>query len=116
MFNTKKGTGIIFMPLEYFQKWSYDTMVCNPHYGCLSYVFNIKGQLENIYIYKIKLNEKQLFTCQVCFQSFRAHRDKIDRINKIFLSIETETQTKNEICLSDGFLLNYNFCGIKIIK
>ena len=112
----KKGTGIIFMPLEYFQKWSYNTTVCIPHYGCLSYVFNIKGQLENIYIYKIKLNEKQLFTCQVCFQSFRAHRDKIDRINKILLSIETETQTKNEICLSNGFLLNYNFCGIKIIK
>ena len=112
-----EGTGIIFMPLEYFKEWSSYTYVCNPHYGCISYMFDIKAQFENLYIFKIKLNEKQLFTCQVCFQSFRAHRDKIDRITKIFISEETKTQQKDEICLiKRGFLLNYNFCGIKIIK
>ena len=113
----KEGTGIIFMPLEYFKEWSSSAYVCNPHYGYLSYVFDIKNQLENLYIYKIKLNEKQLFTCQVCFQSFRAHREKIGRIKKAYISEETETEQKDKIYLiKKGFLLNYNFCGIKIIK
>ena len=111
----KEGTGIIFMPLEYYKEWSSGTSVCNPHYGCFSYTLDIKGQLENLYIFKIKLKEKQLFTCQVCFQSFRAHRDKIDKINKIFISRETNNQIKDEL-LDYSFLLNYNFCGIKIIK
>ena len=113
----KEGTGNIFMPLEYFKEWATYTYVCNPHYGCLSYVLDIKDKTENLYIYKIKLNEKQLFTCQVCFQSFRAHRDKIDKIKKIFICDETKTEQKDKICLiNNEFLLNYNFCGIKIIK
>ena len=111
----KEGTGIIFMPLDYYKEWSSGTSVCNPHYGCLSYTLDIKDQLENLYIFKIKLKEKQLFTCQVCFQSFRAHRDKIDKIYKIFISRETNNETKN-VSLNNSFLLNYNYCGIKIIK
>ena len=90
------------MPLEYFKKWSYNTTICNPHYGCKSYVCDIKGQLENLFIFKIKLSEKQSFTCQVCFQSFRAHRDKIDKIKKITISNKNKTLEEKEILISNG--------------
>ena len=108
--NNKNGTGIIYMPLEYFKNWSYNSTVCIPHYGCLSYYCNIKDELECLYIYKIKLNKSQLFTSQVCFQSFRAHRDNFDKV-KVILNIGKESKIiKNEL------LLFYIFCGIKIIK
>ena len=107
----KEGKGIIYMPLEYYKTWSRFTTVCYPHYSCPSYIFNIQNELECLYIYEIQLSEKQLFTCQVCFQSFRAHRDIIDKI-KFSIKIK-ENEEEN---LDEDILLYYNFCGIKIIK
>ena len=69
-----RNTGIIFMPLEYFQEWSNSISICSPHYGYISYVSDIEGELDYLYIYKIELGEQQSFICQVCFQNLRAHR------------------------------------------
>ena len=107
------GTGIIYMPLKYFQEWSSKTFVCRPHYDCISYIYNINNTFQNLYIFKLKLNEEQSFTCQVCFQSYRAHRDKIDKIK---IMINYENNNPNIINLEEKLLLNYNYCGIKIIK
>ena len=66
-------TGVIFMPLEYYKEWSSNTYVCYPHYSCISYTCSITNELNCLYIFKIELNKKQILTCQVCFQSYRAH-------------------------------------------
>ena len=106
-------TGIIYMPLEYYKEWSDSTTVCYPHYSCLSYIYNIKNELECLYVFKIHLSEEQLFTCQVCFQSYRAHRDIIDGIKSFSINIEG----KEKNLMDDwNLLLYYSFCGIKIIK
>ena len=102
-------TGIIYMPLTYFITWQNHTEVCYPHFGVKSYKTSIEN--ENLYIYKIKLNEKQLITCQLCFQSIRAHRDKIDIIKIIIENIENNH--KKELM---KIRLFYHYCGIKIIK
>ena len=83
-------TGKIYMPLEYYKDWSCFTAVCYPHYSCFSYICNIQNELDCLYIYEISINEEQLFTCQVCFQSFRALRVNLE--------------------------LYHNCCGIKIIN
>ena len=70
--------------MDYFKKWPSHTSVCYPPYDWLSCACDILVFKFSV-IYKIKLKEKQLFTCQVCFQSYRVHRDNIDKIN-IFLN------------------------------
>ena len=107
--NSPERTGIIFMPLEYFQKWQYCTSVCNPHYGCFSYTFDIKNELGCLYIFKIKINKKQLFTCQVCFPNYRVHKHEIKKIR-------IKCELKDELMVQKKILLYYMFCGIKIIK
>ena len=107
---SKVGTGIIYMPLEYFKDWQDTTSVCIPHYGCFSYTWNITNELGCLYIFKIKINEKQSFTCQVCFPNYRVHKSEIDKI-------EIKCQLKNEeIMEEEEIILYYKFCGIKIIK
>jgi len=103
-------TGKIFMPLKYYKKWSVHTNICNPHYDCISYEYDIKDELQFLYIFKIKLKESQIITCQTCFQSDRAHRDKIDKVN-IYMKNGNELYS-----LIKKLLLNFNFSGINIIK
>ena len=91
-----EGTGIVYMPLEYYKKWSSYTAICAPHYDCLSYMYNLSNELEYLYIFKIHLKEKQFFTCQICFQSDRAHTNGING--------------------EKDYKLYDNICGIKIIK
>ena len=67
---------IISKPLEYFKEQSFNSSKYNPHYGSLSNAFDNKLQFENLYIYKIKLNEKQLIICQLYFQSFLSQEIK----------------------------------------
>ena len=95
---------IIYIPLEYFIALKCYWGFFFPHYGYKSYIYKLDDNLEYLYTYKIELNEKQLFTCQICFQNYRVHRDKIDKIN-----VELNEQ-KNEI------YLYYNFCGILFAK
>ena len=97
------------MPLEYFQKWQYCTSVCNPHHGCFSYTFDIKNELGCLYIFKIKINKEQLFTCQVCFPNYRVHKHEIKKIG-------IKCQLKDELMVQKKILLYYMLCGIKIIK
>ena len=105
------GTGIIYMPLEYFEKWFDSASVCYCHFDCLSYNCNTKIENECLHIYEIQLKEKQLFTCQILLQSYRAHGDEID---KIFISlINEENKEKN---IYDYILLYFCLYGIKIIK
>ena len=115
--NNNHGTGVIYMPLEYYKEWSKSTSICCPHYDCISYVFNLKNELEYLYIFKIKIKEKQIFTCQLSFQSYRAHKDKIDIVNIYINKDKTNSQGESkEFLLEEDLLLNFNFCGIKIIR
>ena len=66
-------------------------------------------ELECLYIYKIKSQKSQYFTCQVCFPSLRAHRKEIEQMN-ILLELERKKEYEN------NELFFYSFCGIKIIK
>ena len=102
-------TGLIYMPLEYFKEWAYCSSVCYTHFDCLNYSLNINNEYENLYIYKIKSNVDQLFTCQMSFPSFRAHMNEIDEIK---LSLEIDKKNIYE----DKILLYYYKCGIKIMK
>ena len=108
--NKYEETGIIYMPMDYFKSWSYNTTLSFPHYDCMEYIYNHKDEVPLLYIFKIKFNKKKLFTFQTCFQSYRAHRNIIDVIN-------FKIKNKKQIIISkEDLLLNYNFCGINIIK
>ena len=67
--NNYEKIGIIYMPIEYYLKWSKYTALCHPAYDCISYEYDIKNQLQFLYVFKIKLTEKQRIACQTCFQS-----------------------------------------------
>ena len=97
------------MPLKYYQEWSTHTAICIPHYDCISYIYNLKNELGFLYVFKIILKEKQSFTCQVCFHSYRVSRNKIDindNISEIDYNINEDKKN----------IMFKNICGIKIIK
>ena len=110
-----KDTGVISMPIDYFLKWSYGVSVCYPHFGFENH--KIKGELEYLYVFKLEITEEQAISSQICFHSYRAHRDEIDKIN-IYIK-GNELDNKNErkkIFLLKNLLLNYNYCGFLMIK
>ena len=107
--NCHKGTGIIYMPLEYFKDWVDNTSVCYCHFDCISYTNGINNKLECLYIYKIKLNDRQFFSCQILLPSLRAHDYEMNKINI------TLKRDDKEI-ISTNIRLYYCIYGIKIIK
>ena len=80
------------MPIDYFLKWSYGVSVCYPHFGFENH--KIKGELEYLYVFKLEITEEQAISSQICFHSYRAHRDEIDKIN-IYIK-GNELDNKNE--------------------
>ena len=104
------NTGLIYMPLEYFKDWFERASICYTHYDCLNYTLDINDELEYLYIYKIKSNSEQLFTCQICFPSKRAHRNEIVELS-VSLQID-EDEIKDKINI---LLFNYK-CSIKIMQ
>ena len=107
--NYDKGTGIIYMPLEYYKDWADNTSICYCHYDCISYTNNINNKLECLYIYKIKLNDRQFFSCQILLPSLRAHDYEMNKIN-----IKLKRDDKEIISIN--IRLYYCLYGIKIIK
>ena len=55
-------------------------------------IYLIWKEIQNIYIYNIELNVKQFFSCQLCFQSYRVHRDKVDAIQIIHFNGKEEEE------------------------
>ena len=104
-----KGTGIIYMPLDYFKEWSEDVSVCYAHYDCLNYTLDINNELECLYIYKIRSKNRQYFTCQICFPSYRAHYKECD---ELYILFEIDGNKIYEVKKP----LFYSTCGIKIIN
>ena len=102
------GTGIIFMPLKYYQDWANSTSVCYCHFDCLSYTCKDENELECLYIYQIKLNTRQSFTCQILLPSFRVHKSEINEFK-----IRLKKDNKEMI---NYLILYYCLYGIKIIK
>ena len=107
--NYHKGTGIIYMPLEYYKNWAVSTSVCYCHFDCISYTNGLKNKLECLYIYKIKLNDRQFFSCQILLPSLRAHDYEMNKIN-------IKLKKNDEEIINMNIRLYYCFYGIKIIK
>ena len=97
------------MPLEYYKDWADNTSICYCHYDCISYTNNINNKLECLYIYKIKLNDRQFFSCQILLPSLRAHDYEMNKIN-----IKLKRDDKEIISIN--IRLYYCLYGIKIIK
>ena len=102
-------TGIIYMPLDYFKEWCTEVSVCYAHYDCLNYTLDINNDFDYLYIYKIKSKNRQYFTCQICFPSYRVHKKDMDQL---YVSLEIDQENIYE----DNILLYCYNCGIKIIK
>ena len=105
-----KDTGVIVMPIDYFLNWSYSVSVCYPHFGYENHI--IKGEIEYLYVFKLEINEEQDISSQICFHSYRAHRDEIDKIN-IYIK---GNELGKKLFLLKELLLNYNYCGFLMIK
>ena len=52
----------------------------------------MEGNIEYLNIYSIELNVKQFFTYQLCFQSYRVNRDKVDAIQIIHFNAKEEEE------------------------
>lgn len=97
------------MPLDYFKEWCTKVSVCYAHYDCLNYTLDINNDFDYLYIYKIKSKNRQYFTCQICFPSYRVHKKDMDQL---YVSLEIDQENIYE----DNILLYCYNCGIKIIK
>ena len=68
----------------------------------------MEGNIEYLNIYSIELNVKQFFIYQLCFQSYRVHRDKVDAIRIIHFNGKEEEEIE--------IYIYYHFCDILIAK
>ena len=110
-----KDTGVIVMPIDYFINWSYGVSVCKPHFGYENH--KIKGESEYLYVFKLEITEEQAISSQICFHSYRAHRNEIDKINIYIKGNELDNQNeRKKKFLLEKLLLNYNYCGFLMIK